>query len=346
MDNQQNKKTLPDSEPRSFGAIDFLLELNPKISDTRILSTDRLRTTSVAKDEVLLAKAEPAVNQFSASVTEPGSGTGLSLYDMFLMTRTEGEKAELSIAPNSVTVAGIRNFVKDNPDIGNMVLSTNGQTVNQLIKNYNPDHNGPAKQYFDGATVYRPSPSMHIPDEKLSLWDEDLSKFRRRSDFGRRRAPVHGGSTFHKGIDIGTPNGTDLHSEGQTQVAFAGRAKGFGNVVILSHGDGVYTLYGHLSRIGVRKGQMLEDGQKFADTGRSGIVTGPCLHLEVLVESKGRLYAIDPDLVSKGKLDLRTPEGRAEAVLMNARHEGVSVARTASLMQGKIKLPAPEFSPS
>ena len=103
------------------------------------------------------------------------------------------------------------------------------------------------------------------------------------SGLGLRRSPMTGGSEFHRGIDLVAASGTPVKAGASGIVRFAGRASGYGNVVILDHGQGVETRYGHLHNVDVLHGQPVERDQQIGVTGNTGRSTGPHLHYEVLV---------------------------------------------------------------
>ena len=86
---------------------------------------------------------------------------------------------------------------------------------------------------------------------------------------------------FHKGVDIAAPMGTDVYCAAQGKVIFAGQKSGYENCVIIEHGNGLATLYGHLSKILVDANQQVKIGDVIAKVGSTGRSTGPHLHYEV-----------------------------------------------------------------
>lgn len=86
---------------------------------------------------------------------------------------------------------------------------------------------------------------------------------------------------FHKGLDIAVSYGTDVRSAAAGKVIFAGVKGGYGNCVIISHGNGLDTLYGHLSSITVKANDQVNVNEVIAKSGNSGRSTGPHLHYEV-----------------------------------------------------------------
>lgn len=106
------------------------------------------------------------------------------------------------------------------------------------------------------------------------------------SGFGWRTHPVLGYDRFHAGLDIGADYGTTIHAAEQGIVMFAGWYGGYGNAVIIDHGGGITTLYGHSSELYVVEGQSVSRGQAIAAVGSTGLSTGPHLHFEVRREGE------------------------------------------------------------
>lgn len=107
------------------------------------------------------------------------------------------------------------------------------------------------------------------------------------SGFGARFHPVLGYTRMHKGVDFAVPTGTPVMAAGSGMISFMGWANGYGNFVILNHGNGYSTAYGHLSRFapGMRRGGRVRQGQVFAYSGATGLATGPHLHYEIRINN-------------------------------------------------------------
>jgi murein DD-endopeptidase MepM/ murein hydrolase activator NlpD len=86
---------------------------------------------------------------------------------------------------------------------------------------------------------------------------------------------------LHAGVDLAAPHGTPIVAAGAGVVVSAGPNGGYGNAILIDHGDGWLTHYGHLSAIGVQAGQRVKAGQHIGDEGSTGHSTGPHLHFEV-----------------------------------------------------------------
>lgn len=104
---------------------------------------------------------------------------------------------------------------------------------------------------------------------------------RRTSGFGMRFHPVLHRHKLHTGVDFGAPTGTPIRAAATGVVVHAGWWGAYGNAVIVDHGGGVTTLYGHMSSIGCRSGQTVKRGQTIGRVGNTGWSTGPHLHFEV-----------------------------------------------------------------
>ena len=110
-----------------------------------------------------------------------------------------------------------------------------------------------------------------------------ISGGRLSSQFGRRSAPVKGASTYHKGVDWATPIGTTVVASSAGTVVKAGWGSGYGYVVYLKHADGRQTRYAHLSKVLVKVGQSVSQGQRIALSGNTGRSSGPHVHFEMLI---------------------------------------------------------------
>jgi murein DD-endopeptidase MepM/ murein hydrolase activator NlpD len=106
------------------------------------------------------------------------------------------------------------------------------------------------------------------------------------SGFGWRTHPIKKTRLFHNGVDIAVSTGTKIKAAAAGEVVYSGWMNGFGYTVIIDHGRGVETLYGHNSRVLVRKGAYVHKGQDVALSGNTGLSTGPHLHFGVLKDEK------------------------------------------------------------
>lgn len=107
--------------------------------------------------------------------------------------------------------------------------------------------------------------------------------YRVSSNFGTRVHPISGKRHTHTGIDFAAPQGTDIYAAEDGVVLVAQSWSSYGNCVIIDHGNGLWTLYGHIRNGGIKveKGEKVKKGEKIAEVGSTGNSTGPHLHFEV-----------------------------------------------------------------
>ncbi len=195
------------------------------------------------------------------------------------------------ISPQELKPGEVLHAVKD----GILHLVKSGQTLTDISITYSI----PVEKIVKANAISDPSKiyageEIIIPGAKPDLWKEVIklskgvkSRFiwpalgKVTSGFGWRIHPVLKVRHFHNGIDIDIPVGTIVHAAAPGKVYFVGTEEGYGNLVILKHADGYYTLYGHLSKPLVYTGQFVEAGQAIAESGNTGISSGPHLHFEI-----------------------------------------------------------------
>jgi murein hydrolase activator len=135
-----------------------------------------------------------------------------------------------------------------------------------------------------------PGPAVGLGRERGQLpWP---AEGRVVTGFGREAHPRFGTETVRSGIDIEAPEGAPIRAVATGTVAYRGWLKGYGNLLVLDHGDGYYTLYAHASQILVDEGDQVKGGELVGRVGETGSVEGPRLHFEVRYQSR----AEDPQL--------------------------------------------------
>jgi murein DD-endopeptidase MepM/ murein hydrolase activator NlpD len=146
----------------------------------------------------------------------------------------------------------------------------------------------------------------------------------------RRKHPVLGTVRAHKGVDYAAGTGTPIMAAGDARVSFVGWQNGYGRTVVLDHGNGTTTLYGHMSRFGKYKtGSRVSQGAIIGYVGMTGLASGPHLHYEFRVKGVHR----DPLTVTMPKPDplagaelARFRAATAPAMAQLKRVEGVRLA--------------------
>lgn len=142
-----------------------------------------------------------------------------------------------------------------------------------------------AKSYDE---VLEMAKTQEIRMENIPAIQPVLNKDLKRvaSGFGVRIDPVYHVRKFHQGMDFTAPTGTEIFATGNATVKFTGWKQGYGNTVVLDHGFGYETLYAHLYKSLVRKGQKVRRSDIIALVGNTGKSTGPHLHYEVRLNGK------------------------------------------------------------
>jgi murein DD-endopeptidase MepM/ murein hydrolase activator NlpD len=173
-------------------------------------------------------------------------------------------------------------------------------------------------EYFDETGRPLKKVLMRIPIEFARL----------SSTFGMRKHPVLGRMRAHKGVDYAARTGTPIMAAGDARVSFVGWKNGYGRAVILDHGQGRSTLYGHLSAWGkLKAGQHVNQGSTIGYVGMSGLATGPHLHYEFRIGGKQ---------VNPLKVTMPKPEplrGAALAKFRNATAPAVAMMEQSATTQ-------------
>lgn len=119
------------------------------------------------------------------------------------------------------------------------------------------------------------------------------------SRFNRQRFhPIHKERRPHLGTDYGAPIGTPVWTTARGQVAYAGRKGGYGKLIEIVHSNGYRTRYAHLSKILVRKGQLVQQKEIIGKVGATGLVTGPHLHYEIIKDGRH----LNPEHINAGRV--------------------------------------------
>jgi murein DD-endopeptidase MepM/ murein hydrolase activator NlpD len=150
-----------------------------------------------------------------------------------------------------------------------------------------PRYRAHARPGEGGRTVIDITPdSTLIPAIILVPPVREFVEERITSPFGTRSRAGGRGSAFHEGVDIKTRPGEPVRAAAAGTVSFAGRQRGYGNVVIVDHGSGFTTRYAHLFYAAVRRGDRVGAGETIGRAGKRGTATGTHLHFEIRYRGK------------------------------------------------------------
>lgn len=163
---------------------------------------------------------------------------------------------------------------------GNIIMAEFENRGRQLAAIRYESSDGRA-EYFD--------PQGHSMRREFLRTPVEFARISSRFNLNRRH-PVLNTIRAHRGVDYAAPTGTPIRAAGEGRVEFAGVRGGYGNVVVIRHGQKYSTLYAHMSRFarGIRAGTRVQQGQTIGHVGMSGLATGPHLHYEFLVNGSHR----------------------------------------------------------
>lgn len=172
------------------------------------------------------------------------------------------------------------------------IASGNGMGFSQaLLRSWGEETGAVRRAVETSRAVWQ---DLHSHDDSVPGLDGQFPvKGHLSSKFGRRRHPITGKHSQHKGIDIAAPKGAEILSVKPGTVTVAGDRGGFGKVVVVDHGDGWTSTYAHCSEINVRVGQQVSAEDIVGLVGSTGQSTGPHLHFEIHYEGR----ALDPQKV-------------------------------------------------
>lgn len=170
-----------------------------------------------------------------------------------------------------------------------------------------------AVQYTNknGSTSYY-TPDGNIMRKQFLRTPIDFARVSSYFSVGRYHPILHK-MRAHKGIDYAAPTGTPIKAAGDGKVVFAGVRNGFGNVVMIQHGGVYTTLYGHMSKISVKNGARVSQGQVIGAVGQTGLATGPHLHYEFHVNGT----AVNP--LANMNVAMAEPLSKAEKADFNKK---------------------------
>jgi len=189
--------------------------------------------------------------------------------------QTNQQLASLQVLATEVSTAyGIRNQIAGSPDlIGEApLIPSMGDTLAEY--NYLRNTNFTKR----GRTIFSRADTNIMP----GLWPVTGPLM---AGFGERTDPFSGEGARHTGVDIASPTGTPVKATADGVVISAGWNGGYGRCVIIDHGNGLQTWYGHLSKIDVMEGEEIRQGETLGLVGMTGRATGPHLHYEVRIHS-------------------------------------------------------------
>jgi len=189
------------------------------------------------------------------------------------LTQLSGPQRSLAVGPTSAERRGMSDtpFVRPQPGAGTRELETHVDRLSAEATRQEQNLHELQAYFEDQKTLLACVPSAWPTRGWVT------------SDFGDRDDPYTSQKTPHAGMDIAAPHGKAVEAPAEGTVLFAGVEGGYGNVIVVDHGHGIRTRYGHLSRLMVKAGEKVKRGQQMGAVGSTGRSTGSHLHYEVRV---------------------------------------------------------------
>lgn len=261
----------------------------PSASSTSAPSTPKPPATSTTTTPAASSSSSPGTGILSHTVKQGetlqaiANAMGVSLKELRADNQLYGTDAPKAGRILYAAKKGLVHTIKSGQTLTD-IAATYGVTVSAIAS---------ANGIAVSATIFSGS-RLVIPGAGTSLWDTVTTLSHGKpsrfiwpltgevvSGFGWRLHPVLNQRMEHTGIDLDVLEGTAVHASAGGEVYFYGEQPGYGNVLILQHTGGFYTMYGHLKSSMVKLGQYVEQGQQVALSGNTGISSGPHLHFEL-----------------------------------------------------------------
>ncbi len=222
-----------------------------------------------------------------------------------LLKTAEELKAELQTAEAYLdSMVRLNNNIRLYADLPEHDLNVNKLGIGGRVQLAAPSDSGNAIEALD-ADIQLLSAKVSVELENYKDLYANIQKYKKRleympaitpldadsyyisSNYGYRTDPFTNQRKYHAGVDLAASRGTPVHSTGKGRVTYAAYSRGgYGNVVKIDHGYGFVSIYAHLNKINVRKGQTLERGAVIGEVGSTGRSTGAHLHYEIQKEGK------------------------------------------------------------
>lgn len=171
-------------------------------------------------------------------------------------------------------------------DPSSMLRAAEREAMGGPLERLSTGHDGSIDPRFErlGLSLARMS-ALELGLESVPQFEPASIKYI-SSGFGYRSDPFTGTAAMHKGLDFRGPMGAPIFAAAKGRVSFVGQKSGYGNVVEITHGNGLTTRYAHMSRFATRIGQTVETGDTIGAIGSTGRSTGPHLHFEVRIHDR------------------------------------------------------------
>lgn len=240
----------------------------------------------VENNSILSARNEsPSLHFYRYRIKEPVT--------LFLLASRLSLRYETLATLNHLDSISIENKTIIIPDFNGLFISEKSELSYEIIIKQNisskncekvklrimDSGNDSGEEIFDFYlnAIFDPTERQYFVDSGMKL---PVEQHIISSSFGYRTSPISGKFMFHKGIDLACPEGTNVFACKNGKIFKTGYDNVYGNYIIINHDGNKKSLYAHLSKIEIKKGQLVQGGQKIGKAGTTGASTGPHLHFE------------------------------------------------------------------
>lgn len=253
---------------RPLDQLAFRARLDLKLAVQRVDGRLRLQRIPIAVDDTPLRIQGVAGSSLSRAARAAGAPAPIVADYLRALATKLNVRGDIGASDRFDIIVAHRRAETGEVEFGDLLYAglTRGSRRIQLLRWSKDGRN----QWFEASGVGESRGTMRMPVSG-----------RLTSGFGMRLHPLLGYSRFHRGIDIGAAYGAPIVAASDGTVAFAGWHGGHGKYVKLNHASGLATGYGHMSRIAVRSGMRVRQGQVIGYVGSTGLSTGPHLHYEL-----------------------------------------------------------------
>ena len=248
--------------------------------DGSVLSADSVRIGEAVTFQTYIVKAGDSISTISRKFGLSNISTLIAVNDIAnVRTLRQGQKLKIP------SMDGMTHKVAAGESLNSLSVKYH-VSVEEILDANDLDSDTLAA----GAELFIPGAKLDSTSLKKAMGELFVypisSGWRLTSYFGPRKDPFTGVASNHTGIDMACSTGTPIRAAMSGTVVHAGWSNIFGNYVILNHGNGYQTLYGHMSKILVKKGQSVDSSTKIGLVGSTGYSTGPHLHFTVYKNGK------------------------------------------------------------
>ncbi|BBF44829.1 membrane proteins related to metalloendopeptidases [Lachnospiraceae bacterium KM106-2] len=249
--------------------------------NTKLTSEQKSMNTLISNKKTELAKYDSNINKTQGQVEETNAEIEKQeklIADMLEAERKAFEEAEKRRKEAEAAAKKQQEEAQKQQDSSSSAVAGNNSSSNSS----GSSNSGSSSS---SATVGGTSSSGQTTASGGFTWPCPASRTI-TSHFGPRKSPTAGASSYHQGIDIGAGSGATIVAANSGTVVKASYSSGAGNYIMISHGNGLYTVYMHCSKLLVSSGQTVSKGQAIGKVGSTGVSTGPHLHFAVMKNGK------------------------------------------------------------